>query len=231
MKIFLVILFSFLWMLNCYSQNFLEVKFSLNDINRQRENFVKEKVKSVTVKDKYSEKVYTVDTEGKIISESGKGESPYVITYNYENGNLVSFNGPFEHAFFEYDSNGNVKISNSDEVIYKYYYDKQNRITKEETDAEIETCPANKYKYDGTLVVQINYPCCEGNIAQRCDLKYDAIKRLTSVYWDEINCSNKKESPFLSEEYYYNADSLFPFKLERLTRGETEVLLFSYEYY
>lgn len=227
----LLLLLFFIFAHNCFSQDFLEVKFSINDIKLQRENFVKEKIKSVTVKDKYSERVFAIDEQGKILSETGKGDNPYLITYSYKNENLTGFSGPFEHSTFEYDKNGNVKKSDSDEIIYYYYYNSQNNLIKEDATAEIEVCPANKFKYDGNLKTIIEYPCCEGNIAQRCSFKYDSQNKLINVIWDEITCSDKKVHPVSSDEYFYNDNTVLPNKLIRLMRGETEEIFFTYENY
>lgn len=216
------------WGHNCFPQDFLETKFSINDIKTQRENFAREKIKSVTVKTKHSEKVFDIDSEGKIISENGKGDNPFTLTYNYQGQNLIGFTGPFAHSSFEYDKKGNVKILNEEQVSYKYFYDSQNRIVKQDVEADFETCPFDKTIYNGLFMTEKIYPCCEGNYAMRVVYEYSDKNNISKIISYSKNCTNKSEYISDIQEYFYEGDSVFPVKI---MENDTEETTLSYEYY
>jgi len=221
----------FLFVLTCITfeikaQDFLEVKFSINDITKQRDNFKNEKVKSVSLKYVTSEKVYEIDNEGKIISESTKGDYPVTILYLYDNHNLIGF-ASIDHETFFYDKNGNISSSNNEDIEYKYFYDSQNRLIKQEIESDFESCPFEKIIYEDDSIKEKIYPCCEGNYAFRYVYEYLKSGQLNKVFQFIKNCSSGIEETQNAEEYFYYEDSNLPYKMIK----NSEETVFIYEYY
>ena len=113
------------------AQDFLQIKYSINDITKQRETFKNEKIKSVSIKDNYSEKVFEIDIEGKVISETGTGDNSYSIIFNYDlNNNLTNFICPLAHQIFEHDNQGNVVKSFDEGYSNEFFYDRGTEINE-----------------------------------------------------------------------------------------------------
>ena len=88
------------------AQDFLEIKYSVNDIKKQRDNFKNEKVKSV----KFDNTIIEIDRAGKLINLNTIREYEYYQRYNYTDENLTSYNAPADmDTYFRYDARGNVK--------------------------------------------------------------------------------------------------------------------------
>ncbi|MFZ1322140.1 MAG: hypothetical protein WAT71_11350 [Ignavibacteria bacterium] len=113
------------------AQDFLQIKYSINDITKQRETFKNEKIKSVSIKDNYSEKVFEIDIEGKVISETGTGDNSYSIIFNYNlNNNLTNFICPFAHQIFEHDNQLNVVKSLDEGYSNEFFHDRGTEINE-----------------------------------------------------------------------------------------------------
>lgn len=210
-------------------QDFLEVKYSINDIMTQRENFKNEKVRAVTVKNIYIEKIYKVDREGKLLSEEGKGDNPYTKMYNYDmHNNLVNSSGTTFDEFYEYDEKGNVVKYTDGEIVYKYSYDADNRLITENGDESmIEYCAFEKIYYVGSLVKEIVYPCCEGNYSRTITYDYSQNEQLLMVISYLKNCNDGTETDRQVEQYFYKENSSLPYKMDN---GDYETN-FIYEYF
>lgn len=213
------------------AQDFLQTKYSINDIKKQRENFKNEKVRSIIVKDGYSEKIYEVNTEGKILFEKGNSDSdnPYTIIYNYDNnGNLINFTGPFAHEFYEYDKKGNVIEVSLDLYTHDFVYDGENRLIKMNSESEEgEVCPFDKINYSEFLIIEKTYPCCEGNYAMRYVYEHSDAEQLLKIINYTKNCSTGMEEINNTEEYFYSDTSKLPYKMIK----ESQEINFTYEYY
>jgi len=226
----------FILVLTCFTfeikaQDFLEVKFSINDITKQKDNFKNGKIKSVSVSDKNNEKIFEIDNEGKIISESTKGDYPVIILYKYDNNNLIGFVS-IAHETFIYDKNGNVSSSNDDDAEYKYFYDSINRLIKQEVESNYESCPFEKIIYEDDLMIEKKYPCCEGNYAFRYVYEYLNSGKLHKVFQYSKNCSSGIEEIVDEEEYFYYEDSNLPYKMKSWREGQNvSEINFEYEYY
>jgi len=225
-KLLLIILSTLLIQKSVMSQDFLEVKFSINDIIMQREDFKNEKVKSVSVSDKNNGKIFEIDNEGRIISESTKGDYPVTIIYKYDNNNLIGFVS-IAHETFIYDKNGNISSSNDEDSEYKYFYDSKNRIIKQEVESNYESCPFDKIIYKDDLMIEKIYPCCEGNYAFRYVYEYLNSGQLHKVFQFLKNCSSGVEETQNAEEYFYYEDSDLPYKMIK----NSEETIFIYEYF
>lgn len=242
MKKILLLLFFNVYVLNCFSQDFLEVKFSINDIKLQRDNFVKEKIKSVTVKDIYSEEMYLIDVDGKIISKTYKGEYPHTVRYNYHNDNLVGYSN-IDYNIYQYDRNGNIQ-SDYDEGgpveggweegdKFEYFYDAENRLERKKDKTDLGNCVFEKINYVGILMREIIFPCCGSNDAKRTVYDYSNNDCLTTITEYSKNCSSnlQKEVVYSTEQYFYEGNSKLPIKIIYKSENGTKETVLSYEYY
>ena len=228
----------FILVLTCFTfeikaQDFLEVKYSLNDINKQRENFKKEKVKSVTFTINNSEKIYKIDKDGKFISENGNSDSPYEIIYEYSENNLTGFIGPFAHELFKYDIYGNViEVSNEGFTNIFNYDDNFRRIHEEILSEEGEDCPFENIIYDGNKIIEIvGFSCCMG-FHDRTLFEYSEVGNLIKINTYTSRCDSDEEVVSAFEEYFYNTNSNLPYKMKSWREGQkVSEINFEYEYY
>lgn len=216
------------------AQDFLEIKYSINDITRQREKFKNEKIKSVAVKTSYGENVYYIDVEGKIITIREKATDIINVSYSYDSkGNLVTVEYRLAPNSYEYDSKGNVIRKSGEENTYFFSYDSDNRLVKENVESNLESCPFEKTVYDGNLLIEKIYPCCEGFRIYRHVYEYSDSGNLLRISTYSKNCKplvndiNNNEELTQTEEYFYNDKSNLPYKMTK----DSEEINFSYEYY
>lgn len=230
MKIlFTIFIIIFIWLVNnATAQNFLEVKYSINDIKKQRDHFKNEKVKSVTVKTDYGEDVFSIDSEGKIINMKEKSSNLINVEYIYDlKGNLIKVEYRLAPDEFEYDINGNViKLSGEENTRY-YYYDSQNKLVKEKVESDIESCSFDNIVYKELLIVEKIYPCCEGNYAMIYVYEYSDSEQLLKLLSYTKNCSLGIEDLSTAEEYFYSGKSKLPYKMIK----NNQEINFTYEYY
>jgi len=210
------------------AQDFLQIKYSINDITKQRETIKNEKIKSVSIKDNYSEKVFEIDIEGKVISETGTGDNSYSIIFNYDlNNNLTNFIGPFAHQIFEYDNQGNVIKSFDEGYSNEYFYDNDNLLVKMTSESpEGEISGIDKIIYAGNLVTETISSCEEGFIERKV-YEYSNTGQLLRILTFSKHCFPEPEDLRETEEYYYKDNYNLPFKM---TKGQYEIN-FTYEYY
>ena len=122
----LIVVLLFLTTSYSFSQDFLEEKYSVNNIKKQRENFVKEKIKSVTVNNTSK---YDIDKEGKIVKMKSEEFGHFEKIYNYSNNNLISITAPADmDTDFKYDTNGNIVSALDAATSGTYFYDINNRF-------------------------------------------------------------------------------------------------------
>lgn len=230
MKIlFTIFIIIFIWLANnAAAQNFLEVKYSINDIKKQRDHFKNEKVKSVTVKTDYGEDVYSIDSEGKIINMKEKSTDLTNVEYIYDlKGNLITVEYRLAPDELEYDKNGNVvKLSGEENTRY-YYFDSQNKLIKEKAESDFESCSFDNIDYKDLLIVEKIYPCCEGNYAMRYVYEYSNSEQLLKILNYTKNCSSGIEELNNTEEYFYDDNSKLPYKMIK----NNQEINFAYEYY
>ena len=215
------------------AQNFLKVKYSINDIKKQRENFKNEKVKYLTVQNSYGSSIYEIDSQGKILSFRDKSKSEIDAGFNYDlKGNLVSIDYRLAPDEYEYDGNGNVMKKFGEESTENYFYDLQNKLVKEEVESESESYATEKLVYDELLLIEKVYPCSMGNYAFRYVYEYLNSGKLHKVFQYSKNCSSGIEEIVDEEEYFYYEDSNLPYKMKSWREGQNvSEINFEYEYY
>jgi len=221
----LVVLFS---QKNAISQDFLEVKYSINDIIRQRENFKNEKINFITAKTPFGESEYEIYPDGNIINMKDKTSGVIDVSYIYDaKGNLVTVNYRLAPDELEYDKNGNViKLSGEESTSY-YYYDSQNKLINEKAESDFESCSFDKIVYKDLLILEKTYPYCEGNYAMRYVYEYSDSEKLLKILNYTKNCSSGLEELTKTEEYFYKDNSKLPFKMIK----DNQEINFTYEYY
>jgi len=212
------------------SQDFLEVKYSINDIKKQRENFKNEKVKSI----KFDNTIVEIDQSGKFIQQNTNGEFEYYKTYNYTNDNLTSYNAPADmDTYFKYDSNGNVVEAADAGIIMIFYYDENNcRIREEIISEEGEDCPFENINYHGNKIIEIvGFSCCMG-FHDRTLFEYSEEGNLIKINTYISRCDSDEEVISTFEEYFYNTNSNLPYKMKSWREGQNvSEINFEYEYY
>lgn len=210
------------------AQDFLEVKYSINDINKQRDNFKGEKIKSVTVNTVYGEDEYIIDTEGKILNMKEKSSNLTNVEYIYDlKGNLITVEYRLAPDELDYDINGNViKLSGEENTRY-HYFDSQNKLNNEKVESDFESCSFDKIVYKDLLILEKTYPCCEGNYAMRYVYEYSDSEKLLKILNYTKNCSSGLEELTKTEEYFYKDNSKLPFKMIK----DNQEINFTYEYY
>jgi len=210
------------------AQDFLEVKYSVNDIKKQRDNFMNEKVKSLTVQNSYGSSIYEIDSHGKILSFRDKSKSEIDAGFNYDlKGNLISIDYRLASDEYEYDGSGNVIRKFGEESTENYYYDFQNKLAKEEVESDFESYSIEKMVYDELLLIEKVYPCSKGNYAFRYVYEYLNSGQLHKVFQFLKNCSSGVEETQNAEEYFYYEDSDLPYKMIK----NSEETIFIYEYF
>ena len=215
-----------------FSQDFLEVKYSVNDIKKQRENFVKEKIKSVTVNNTSK---YEIDKEGKIVKMISEEFGHFEKIYNYSNNNLISISAPADMDIeFKYDINGNIIEASDMAATGTYYYDINNRLIKTQIFMEGEegegNCGPERISYKDNLVTEELYPCCMGFL-DRIVYEYFESSKIAKVTKYTKNCSSNMETVLGVEIYHYENDSMFPYKISSMFNNQSSERLIKYEYY
>ncbi|MBK9334140.1 MAG: hypothetical protein IPM96_17460 [Ignavibacteria bacterium] len=147
---------------------FLEMKYSKNDIKRQRENFKKGKIKSVSFKKDSILYKYTFDTKGRFLRES---EDDCGWEYKYDGDKVKTRYGCAEIDLdFSYDEKGNIiEVCLCDGGFYSFYnFDSENRLIKtyhKHFDGIKWTtsnkCHSSKIKYKNNRISSILFACCE----------------------------------------------------------------------
>lgn len=136
------------------AQNFLEVKYSINDIKKQRENFKNEKIKSISFKNSSREIKLELDSNGKFIEEIEVNGNFYK-RFNYSLDNLISYNATADmNTYYNFDLNGNV-VREYDDVCCSnsFSYDSKNRLVSMDSESEEgEVCPFEKIIYEDLLI-------------------------------------------------------------------------------
>lgn len=204
------------------------MKYSINDITKQRKNFKNEKIKSVTIKAPLEENEYEIDSGGKIISMKDKSSDIVDVAYIYDaKENLITVNYRLAPVEYVYDTFGNViKIVGEENTRY-YYFDSQNKLIKEKAESDFESCSFDNIVYKDLLTVEKIYPCREGNYAMRYVYEYSNSEQLLKILNYTKNCSTGIEELNNTEEYFYNDTSKLPFKMIK----DNQVINFTYEYY
>ena len=212
------------------AQDFLEVKYSVNDINKQRDNFKNEKVKSI----KFDNTIVEIDPSGKFIQQNTNGEFEYYKTYNYSNDNLTSYNAPADmDTYFKYDARGNVIEEADAGYTRMFFYDENDcRIREEILSEEGEDCPFENIIYDGNKIIEIvGFSCCMG-IHERTLFEYSEIGNLIKINTYTSRCDSDEEVISAFEEYFYNTVSHLPYKMKSWREGQNvSEINFEYEYY
>ncbi|MBS1518023.1 MAG: hypothetical protein JSS91_08040 [Bacteroidetes bacterium] len=212
------------------AQDFLEVKYSIDEIKKQRENFKNEKVKSI----KFDNTIVEIDQSGKFIQQNTNGEFEYYKIYNYTNDNLTSYNAPADmDTYFKYDSNGNVIEAADAGITMIFYYDENNcRIREEIISEEGEDCPFENIIYDGNKIIEIvGFSCCMG-FHDRTIFEYSEKGNIININTYTSRCDSDEEVISAFEEYFYNANSNLPYKMKSWREGQdVSEINFEYEYY
>ena len=212
------------------AQDFLEIKYSVNDIKKQRDNFKNEKVKSI----KFENTIIEIDRAGKLINQNTIREYEYYQRYNYTDENLTSYNAPADmDTYFRYDARGNV-IEEADAAYTRiFYYDENDcRIREEIITEEGEVCPFENIIYDGNNIIEIvGFSCCMG-FHDRTLFEYSEKGDLKKINTYTSRCDSNEEVISAFEEYFYNANSNLPYKMKSWREGQNvSEINFEYEYY
>lgn len=237
MKIIILAVWFLLLHLNgAYSQDFLETKYSINDINLQREKFRSQKIKAVII---YGSR-YNIDQDGKITECVSEEDNQYYLKYSYKKNNLISKTSSGGNETFKYDANGNVIYSFNGANSSTYFYDSNNKLLKVITEMESEegegTCGPDNVKYNGYHIIEEVYPCCMG-FNERTTYEYSENNTLLKKTHYENNCDVENEIVRNSEDYFYSRNSIFPSKIittwwnDGSQKYEVNDTIISYEYY
>ncbi|CAN5384302.1 hypothetical protein BH10BAC5_BH10BAC5_25660 [soil metagenome] len=243
MKILILILILlFIFTRLASAQEFVMVKNSINDINKQGQFFIDHKIKKIII-DNYEE--YNISGNGKITSVlNNYGPNSILTEYLYINSNLVmrntlNSNDNFNEIYF-YDSYGNVeKYKNSDFEIL-YYYDSDNNLIKTIVGESSEACDMpipgdfREMNYTNGFLSEIRTNCSDDGIENKMYITrytYDNDQRLTRISEYILNCRNKKEVLDETSTYAYNSESQLPYEINTEGSNGNYLTKISYEYY
>ena len=218
---------------------FLEMKYSKNDIKRQRENFKKEKIKSVSFKKDSILYGYTFDTKGRFKRES-MDDSGW--EYKYEGDKLKTRYGSMEIDLdFSYDERGNIiEVCLCDAGSYSFYYfDSENKLIKtyhkyfDGIKWTTSKCYSSKIKYKNNRISSIMFLCCErkkgseDNYEMYVKYNYSKDGKLIKCNYYLLSCSDNERELFSFQEYFYKENSNFPYMMIQ----DSVEINFTYDYY
>ena len=230
-KLLLIILSTLLIQKSVMSQDFLEVKYSINDITTQRNNFRQEKIKAVIMKIDLDEIIYKIDEDGKILKKVKYSDPLMEVIYNYENLNLVTTYSPATgERNFKYDLNGNVTNSIDASTSKTHFFDSKNRLLRFESEMESEegegTVGADTINYTENLVIEEIFPVSIG-FYDRTTYEYSESNQLISKKIFSRHSTSDKEDLISNEKYLYIDNSILPFKMII----DNQEIIFVYEYH
>jgi RHS repeat-associated protein len=118
---------------------------------------------------------YVLDALGRVLSQTNANNEALQFTYNAADELLTLTDGKSQTTSWNYDEYGRVtnKVDAAANIIFKYAYDGDNRLTNRWTPAKGTT----SYSYDNAgNLTSIRYP-----ISSNISLSYDSLNRLTNM--------------------------------------------------
>lgn len=223
-----------------FAQDFLEVKFSINDIQHQRNLFSENKIKKIIANNNYSQDEFSVSEEGKIISKNYIYENlPHIYTYFYEGSNLIEIkdlqNSKITDNYL-YDIKRNVEKSMWSGVVNSYSYDGNNNLLNVLVVESVDACDypmvgdtKTMYYKDGKLT-EIRWNCYEDTYSMSRFI-YDGDGRISKILQISAKCSNNSESVSSTSQYTYTGKMQLPDQILNEYPEGNDAINFKYEYY